>query len=192
MLNWISSRITSNLSSERKFIMSKSLKLYRVFGLVVLLFVLQACSCYGIGLNRYFGGTANQSNSSNETVASGMNCSTIRLTSPRSGLPNGVVTVYWDALAGAVSYRINLYSGSVRIGTWEAAPPATNLQADVSQAAVGGNNPFALELLAYDTYGNYCRDYVVQNREAAPPQAPVNAVPSATPTCDEEPSASYC
>jgi hypothetical protein len=172
---------------------SNSPKLIRAFGFITLVFILQACSCYGFDLSRFLGGTRNQSNSTNETIASGMNCSLVRLSSPRSGLPNGVVTVYWDALAGAVNYRVNLYSGAVRIATWEAASPATNLQADVSQAAVGGSNPFELELLAFDANGNYCRDYVVQNREAAPPQqAPVIAAPTSTPTCDEDPDASYC
>ena len=169
--------------------MSNSPRLFRAFGFIGLVFILQACSCYGIDINRYFGGTPNQPNVGNQTNVSAMNCNTVRLTSPRSGLPNGLVTVYWDALAGAVNYRVNLYSGSVRIGTWEAASPATNLQADVSQAAVGGSNPLELELLAYDAYGNYCRDFVLQNREAAAPQA---APPTATPTCAENPSAPYC
>lgn len=175
--------------------MPKALSPYRLATFLILVFMLQACTCYGINilqfLNRVSGGTNNTS--SNETVStSGMNCNSVRLTSPRGGLPNGVTTIYWDALAGAVNYRINLYSGAVRIGTWEAASPATNLQADLSQAAVGGQNPFELELLAFDANGNYCRDYVVQDREAAPPQSAPISEPSATPTCDEKPSAPYC
>jgi hypothetical protein len=172
--------------------MSKSLKLYRAAVLVVMLLILQACSCYGFDLTRYLGGTPNESNSSNQEIVSQMDCRLVHLSSPRGGLPNGLVTVYWDAVSGAVNYRINLYSGAVRVGTWEAASPATNLQVDVSQNAVGGSNPFRLELVAYDANGYTCTDFADQNREAAPPQAPVNAVPSATPTCDEEPSASYC
>jgi hypothetical protein len=169
--------------------MSKSITLYRTFGLVVLVIILQACSCYGFDLSRYTGGTPN----TNNQVVSNMICSNLRLTSPLGGLPNGLVMVYWDALEGATKYQLNLYTaGRTRIGSWEVAVPATNLQVDVSEASVGGTNPLRLELVAFDAYGYTCTDFADQNREAAPPQAPVNTVPSATPTCIEEPSASYC
>jgi hypothetical protein len=166
--------------------MLKESKLFRAFGLIALVFILQACSCYGVDLNRYLGGTDNQA------PTSSMNCSNIHLSSPRGGLPNGLVTVYWDVLEGATKYRVNLYSGGVQIGTWEVFAPATNLQANVSEAAVGGSNPLELELIASDAYGYTCRDSVVQNREAAPAQAAPIVAPSATPTCIEKPTASYC
>lgn len=123
-----------------------------------------------------------------------MNCSQVSLTSPRGGLPDGVVTFYWDALAGAVNYRINVYSGAVRIATFEAASPATNLTADVGFNAIGGANPFEVELLAFDANGNYCRDYVVQDREwhVNNPPPPENPPAVSTPTCEENPYAEYC
>jgi hypothetical protein len=180
-------KFTSNLSNTRLFMMSNSPKLFRAFGFIALIFILQACSCYGFDLSRYTGGT------DNDTVVSNMICSNLRLTSPLGGLPNGVVTVYWDTLAGATKYQVNLYgAGRTRLGTWDALAPATNLQVDVSEAAVGGTNPLRLELVAFDAYGYTCTVFADQNREAAPPQAPVNAAPTATKTCIQDPSASYC
>jgi hypothetical protein len=173
---------------QESIFMPKSPMFYRAFGLIILIFILQACSCYGIRLDDYFPPASNSS-PSNAALPSGMNCSNVRLSSPRTGLPNAVVTVYWEALAGAVNYQINLYSGGALLASWEAASPATSLQIDVSQSATGGNNPFELELKAFDADGSFCRDYVVQDREAAPPQA---LPATATPTCAEKPSASYC
>jgi hypothetical protein len=153
---------------QESIFMPKSPMFYRAFGLIILIFILQACSCYGIRLDDYFPPASNSS-PSNAGLPSGMNCSNVRLSSPRTGLPNAV--------------------GGVLLASWEAASPATSLQIDVSQSATGGNNPFELELKAFDADGNFCRDYVVQDREAAPPQA---LPATATPTCAEEPSASYC
>ena len=159
--------------------------------LLVLLLTLQSCTCMGIEIGSYFPGS---SQGSAQGLPSGMNCSAVNLSSPRDSLPNGPVTVYWKPLAGAVNYKINIYSGNAIVKTWEAASPATNLQIDVSEAAIGGSNPFQLELLVFDANGNYCRDYVVINREGGP-QAVVDA--TATPTATPFPSilagnVSYC
>lgn len=147
--------------------MKKFSKLRHPVILIVLLLTLQSCTCAGIPLDKYFG-RSNTNSDNTAGVQSGMNCNAARLTSPRTGLPNGPVTVSWDSLSGAVNYRVNIYSGAVRVNTWEAAAPATSLQADVSQSAIGGTNPFELELLAFDVHGNYCRDYVTLNRESPP------------------------
>lgn len=163
--------------------MKKFSKLRHPIVLIFLLLTLQSCTCFGISLDKFLGRSNTNTNSggAGDGLSTGMNCSDVRLTSPRDGFPNGSTTVSWDPLAGAVNYRVNIYSGGVRVGTWEAASPATSLQADVSQSAIGGGNPFEVELLAFDANGNYCRDYVTQNREDAAPDAVEESAPATEP-----------
>ena len=125
------------------------------------------------------------------TVANSMNCANLRLTSPLAGMANGLQTFYWDALDGAVNYRINIYenneSPAPLIGL--DAGNVTNLTMDVSVAAIGGETPLVVELLANDSLGNACTQRYEIAREAAAPQS---APSTATPTCAQDPSASYC
>jgi len=121
-----------------------------------------------------------------------MNCTLARLTSPRGGLPDGQVTFYWDALAGALNYRINVYSGGVRLATFDTPASSTNLTADVGFNAIGGENPFEVELVAYDVNGDTCTDKVVQDREWHVNNPPENPPIVSTLTCEENPYADYC
>jgi hypothetical protein len=121
-----------------------------------------------IPLNACEGEGSTQAPATNNPQAA-LDCSMVRLTSPRGGLPNGRVTFYWDPVPWAASYRLTISSASTVLATWEAVPPATNLLADVSENAIGGANPFVVELEVKDSNGNHCSDIVVQDREAAAP-----------------------
>lgn len=168
-------------------------KLPHSITLIIVLVIIPACTCWGIPLEQYFPLLVSDT-TTNSGLPPGMNCSLARLTSPRGGLPDGQVTFYWDALAGAVSYQINVYSGGVRLATFAAPSPATNLTADVGFNAIGGENPFEVELIAYDVNGYTCTDKVVQDREwhVNNPPPPENPPIVSTPTCEENPYAEYC
>lgn len=98
-------------------------------------------------------------------------CADLRLTSPLGGMANGFETFYWDALNGAVSYRLNIYDdgNSGALVTVDAGN-ALNTSLDVSQAAIGGETPLTVEIVAFDANGNRCSQRYEIGREAAPSQ----------------------
>src|SRR5690606_140607 len=121
----------------------------------------------------------------------GLDCTNFRLTSPRDGLANGAVTFFWDSLEGATSYRINIYDEyGGHLAGFDAGADQTNLTADVSWNAIGGQFGFEVELIATDERGNTCQDAVSMQREAPP--APAQPLPTATLTCQQDPFANYC
>jgi hypothetical protein len=143
-------------------------------------------------------------NGTNNIVApSGLNCNSLQLTSPLGGLPNGTATFYWNVLPGAVSYRINIYDhNGTFLASFDSQPSATNLSADVSWAAIGGQYELRVELVAFGG-GTSCRETVTIQREApsggftgsgggggngggGAPQ------PTATLTCVQDPAQSWC
>jgi LysM repeat protein len=69
-------------------------------------------------------------------------CATLRGTSPLGGMAFGQNRFYWDPVAGATSYRVNVYNLDVTpnrlVGSWTAAAPATSLVGDVGGAAGHG------------------------------------------------------
>jgi hypothetical protein len=119
------------------------------------------------------------STSSANIAAASMNCANLRLTSPLGGMANGMQTFYWDALPNAVGYRINIYYAGTYLTGWNAATGQLNLTADVSTAAIGGETPLTVELVALDGRGGSCSQRYDMGREAAPPQ-PQGAAPTAT------------
>lgn len=175
--------------------MPKAPKLIRVLGLICCFLMLISCTCLGIPTNIWMQGLSRGYTSPERFVElNNVDCTNARLTSPRSGLPDGVVTIYWNEVPGANSYTINVYSGGNKIKTFTAYPPATNLQADVGFNAIGGENPFTLEFIASYSTGDKCTDSVTQDREwhvENPPQI-VNPPVVNTPTCIENPGAPYC
>jgi hypothetical protein len=145
-------------------------------------------------------------NSTNNIVApTGLNCNFLQLTAPLSGLPNGTATFYWNPLPNATSYRIKIYdNNSNLLATFDSQGTATNLSADVSWAAIGGQYDLQVELVAFGANGASCRETVTIPREAPSGGVPNNGgggngggnggspAPSATPTCAEDPSQSWC
>lgn len=189
--------------------MPASLKLHQALSLLFAVVILQACTCFGIPFDKYFPifSSGDQPPTATPTpipaplpassvlLPRGMDCAELRLTSPLDGLPNGMAAFYWDALPGAESYRINLYSDSGGyLAGFSAAGDQTNLTADVSWNAIGGQYIIQLEFLAEDSAGNECRQTFTLFREAPViPDVPVSEPqPTATPTCRENPDAPYC
>jgi hypothetical protein len=123
------------------------------------------------------------------TPSPSMVCDNLRLTSPLGGLANGEVTFYWDALEGAVGYHINIYDRGVSLAGWDAPTGQTNLVGNVSSAAIGGESPLTVELIASDNAGNTCSQRYEIAREAAPAQA---APASATRCSGGTPSPGSC
>lgn len=178
----------------------------RALGLLLAIFVLQACTCFGVPLESY---SSRLAASGSEPPAGGsallpppprLDCDQLRLTSPLEGLPNGVATFYWNSLAGVLGYRINLYADSgAFLAGFDAPGDATNLSADVSQSAIGGQFIIQVEFIGVGSQGNECRRMLTLLREAPnlsdpaqPPQPPAQPGMTPTPTCDENPYADYC
>lgn len=170
-------------------------------GLLVMIFVMQSCTCYGIPLEEYPPFMASGSQAPADSAALpppppglDLDCDQLRLTSPLDGLPNGVATFYWDPLAGAQAYRINLYADSgAFLAGFDAPGDATNLNADVSQNAIGGQFTLQVDFIAADSQGRECRQTLTLLREAPnPAQPPAQPAITPTPTCEENPSADYC
>jgi hypothetical protein len=141
----------------------------------------------------------------NIVAPTGLNCNSLQLTSPLSGLPNGAVTFYWNALPGAVSYRINLYDNSGNfLASFDSQPGATSLSADVSWGAIGGQYDIQVELVAFGG-GTSCRKTITIPREAPAGGVPNNGgggngggntggapAATATPTCQQDPAQNWC
>lgn len=73
-------------------------------------------------------------------AAGNVDCTRFKPTSPLGSLVNGVTPFYWDAAAGATSYRLNIYGedGGLR-GAFEVSG-STTLSVDTSAAIGGGSN----------------------------------------------------
>lgn len=152
--------------------MPRHLKTPRILSLLLVMFIVQSCTCWGISIYDHFPSLALSNQSEPETVQTnilppvGMNCDNLRLTSPLDGLPNGPVTFYWDALPNAASYRINVFGEGAFLAGFEAAGDQTNLNADVSWNAIGGQFVLNVEFVATDANGNTCSKSYVLSREA--------------------------
>ncbi len=100
-----------------------------------------------------------------------VNCQPFRLTSPRDGLPNGGITVYWDPAPGAAGYRVIVYNeNNAAVASADAPANTTSLNLDVSEGAVGGGFTFTLEVQALLNGQSVCRDAATMLRSAPPPQ----------------------
>jgi hypothetical protein len=125
----------------------------------------------------------------------GLNCNTLVLTSP-SGLPNGTTTFYWDGVQGAVAYRINIYDNNGNyLTTFDSQGATTNLTADVSWGAIGGQYDLQVEIVAFGGGTSCSRTFNIQ-REAPSGGVPSGGgggngggapAPTSTPTCAEFP-----
>jgi hypothetical protein len=64
----------------------------------------------------------------NGPAAGGVECSTLRPTSPLGTMPGKDTPFYWDAAAGATSYTVRVYdSGGALVAEYSVAAPQTNL-----------------------------------------------------------------
>jgi hypothetical protein len=79
-----------------------------------------------------------------------VDCSTLRLTSPLDGLPNGLATFYWDAAPGATNYLVNLYTEQgVLARSFATNSTATTVQGDISTANIGSGSQYSWEVQAF-------------------------------------------
>ncbi|MCA0456365.1 MAG: LysM peptidoglycan-binding domain-containing protein [Chloroflexi bacterium] len=82
----------------------------------------------------------------------GVDCSTFRATSPLDGLNYGSNTFYWDGLAAANGYRVNIYGIDEARGrlvrSFEQQGTATNLTADITIETTGYGFSFAWDVQA--------------------------------------------
>ncbi len=112
---------------------------------------------------------------SNGPAAGKANCSTLRPTSPLGGLPFGPVTFYWDAAAGATSYRVNIYGegGGLRTSI-NSNGASTNVAGDTT--GLGEGSTFSWEVQAFVDGQLACTSgRVSMFRSSAPP--PITATP---------------
>jgi hypothetical protein len=110
----------------------------------------------------------------------------VRLTSPLGGLPNSIVTFYWDAIPNADTVQINLHGENLNNASFSAPGTATNLTADVSSNAIGGVFLMDIEIVARDANGNTCSQRYATQREAPPQEPPIaqeTPEPQETPAC---------
>lgn len=104
-----------------------------------------------------------------------VNCQTFRATSPLDGLPNGVVTFFWDAAPGAQRYTLRIFNdASSQVASVDIAAPTTSATVDVGQAAIGGGITFTYEILAISDDVAVCQASVTLLRESlsVPPSQP--------------------
>ena len=96
------------------------------------------------------------------------NCAGFALTSPTDGLPNGGITVYWDPIVGATSYRVNVYGegGAPLLLSVEVAAPATSVGIDVSEGNIGPGFVFVLQVQALFNGQVNCADSITLMRES--------------------------
>lgn len=144
--------------------------------LILLIIFLTAQTCWPL----ISGTTSNEAagDEADNDEAEYLDCANLRLTSPLGGMANGFQTFYWDALEGAVAYRLNIYddANSAVLVSVDAGN-SLNTSLDVSQAAIGGETPLTVELLAFDANGNSCSQRYEIGREAAPPQIAPETTP---------------
>jgi hypothetical protein len=86
-------------------------------------------------------------------------CSGFAMTSPTDGLPNGGVTVYWDPVPWATSYRVNVYGeGGGLLLSVEVGAPASNVGIDVSAGNIGPGFVFTVQVQALQAGVVRCSD----------------------------------
>lgn len=78
-----------------------------------------------------------------------LNCARFRPTSPLGGMPQGNATFFWDGVADATSYRLNIYNDAgAQVTSLETGSANTNLAVNTSTAAIGGGSNFSWEVIA--------------------------------------------
>ncbi len=121
------------------------------------------------------------------------NCDGFRLTSPTDGLPNGGITVYWDPIAGATSYRVNVFGegGAPLLLSVEVAAPATSVGIDVSEGNIGPGFTFYLQVQALFNGQVNCSSGITLMRES-PGGGNPGRDPDDEPEDEPDPTATFC
>ncbi len=122
-------------------------------------------------------------------------CGGFRLSSPREGLPNGGITVYWDPAPSATSYQAVVVNNDNGMSTGASTPAGTtNVGLDVSVATLGEGFSFTVQVVALSGDTVICRDSATMFREA--PQDPTPFVPppvcNGNTSCDEGETYELC
>lgn len=90
-----------------------------------------------------------------------LDCSPLRISSPRQGLAHGMNTVYFDPVAGATSYRVNVYGVDENTGqllaSYDSNGALSRARGDFSLDAIGPGFEFALEAEALVSGIPVCR-----------------------------------
>ncbi|MBZ0289888.1 MAG: hypothetical protein K8I30_19855, partial [Anaerolineae bacterium] len=98
----------------------------------------------------------------------GVDCSGFRPTSPLGGASYGPNTFYWDAAAGATSYRVRLYdAGGTLAGVVNTGGAETSLSLDTAIAGTGYR--FSWEVVALKDGREACTTSRVTMALGAPP-----------------------
>ena len=73
-------------------------------------------------------------------VAEAPDCSGLRLTSPMSAAPGGISPYYWDGIAAANAYQINVYDhgSAALVGSFQTGAGQTTISFSAGQLRVGG------------------------------------------------------
>jgi hypothetical protein len=105
-----------------------------------------------------------------------VNCSTLRLTSPLDGLPNGLATFYWDAANDANNYIVNVYTEQgTLIRSFATNSSTTTVQGDISTANIGSGSQYSWEVQALLNNNVFCttpRITLFRASEVIPTPAP--------------------
>jgi hypothetical protein len=106
-------------------------------------------------------------------------CSDLAPTSPLGGMAYGRNTFYWDAAAGATSYRVNVYDeNGTQVASGEVDAPTTNLTLDV----LGGSGFFySWEVSALVNGQLACTTARITMQRSAPPPPPEPGSPTTCP-----------
>lgn len=106
----------------------------------------------------------------------GLDCTAFRATSPLDGLNYGANTFYWDGIAGATSYRVNIYgideARGRLVASFETQGSATNLTANITIETTGYGFVFAWDVQALYNGAVLC----TSARTTVPRGAPVAGV----------------
>jgi uncharacterized protein YgiM (DUF1202 family) len=112
-------------------------------------------------------------------------CAGLQPTSPLSGMAFGAETFYWNGIAAASAYRVNIYNDAgLLVASYETAAPATSLVGDTSAANTGYSA--AWEVVALIDGEVACTSARVgMSREAPPaPQSSPTAEVTPEPICN--------
>jgi Bacterial SH3 domain len=107
-------------------------------------------------------------------------CAGLRPTSPLGGMAFGAESFFWDGIAAASAYRVNIYNElGLLVASYETAAPATSLVGDTS-AAVAGYSA-AWEVVALIAGQEACTSARVSMNRASPPGPEAPPEPETTP-----------
>lgn len=101
-----------------------------------------------------------------------IDCTTLRISSPRQGLAYGMNTIYFDPVNGATSYRVNVYGVDENTGqllaSYDSYGALTRARGDFTIDSIGIGFKFALEAEALVSGVPVCRTSRLEMFREAP------------------------